>query len=156
VRWRAPGSRHACSHHRSCPTPATPLRLQWWASDPRVTRLAAGSDWNRAADAKSKAVLSLHATEERRKSLSRFATRIEIAAHDDGIARANEKVIAADEKEGRARELRNRLVLVDLPPLTKRFEELAAQELRLYCSIYKLSYTDPEFGLVVPAGMTLF
>ena len=107
------------------------------------------------ADEKSKAILRLHAIEERRKSLSRFATRAEIAERDDAIARAAEKVRRPTKRKGRRASYETDSYSWTSPPLTKAFEELKAQELRLYCSIYKLSYTDPVLGLVVPAGMTL-
>jgi hypothetical protein len=110
----------------------------------------ADGELNRATDRVSKARLAVSDAVERRKKLSRFATKGAIEKADAAIVTAQRKVEQAQQPEFEWRNQHNDLALRQIPEAMKRLEQLAAEELRLGAAVTGQGYTDPELGLQMP------
>jgi hypothetical protein len=89
------------------------------------------------------------------RSLSRYSSKKEIAAAQEKLRDAEEKLRQARAKKSPLEDARNEIFLNQLPKEFQRLHELEAQEVRLRATLEGTGYTDPEFGLVLPAGVNI-
>jgi chromosome segregation ATPase len=97
----------------------------------------------------AEAMTALNDARQRRKEVSRFAPRKEIAAADEAIENAIAKVDKANAAPANLQAQINYWTFVDREPLVKELNALMAEELELRAAITGESYTD-EYGLVHP------
>ncbi len=89
------------------------------------------------------------------RSLSRYATKREIAAAQEKLRDAEEKLRQARARKSPLEDARNEINLNQLPKEFQKLQELEAQEVRLRAALEGVAYTDPEFGLVIPPGVSI-
>jgi uncharacterized small protein (DUF1192 family) len=105
---------------------------------------------NRRKDSQARAVSVLRGAEQRRKELSRFASRTAILAADEAIEKATAKVEKTNAVVVEAQQRINHLRLVEFQPLLDELTKISAEEMRLSAAITGQGYTS-ELGIVVPA-----
>jgi len=104
---------------------------------------------NRRAERQAKALSELHAAENERKALSKFATRAAIQKADAAIAQATAKVERANAAATEVQGWLNHEVLVTMPGLKAELDRIASEEVRIDAILTGKSYTD-SLGLVHP------
>jgi hypothetical protein len=112
-------------------------------------------EWNAATEKKSKTGMRVFDAYQRRKELSRFTSAEQTAKADGAIEKAQRAFEEAGAPEAEWRARRNDLVLTQIPNAGKELDKLATMELRLHAAVTGQGYTDPEFGIQVPPGMSL-
>jgi len=112
--------------------------------------MTANTTWNRAIEAKARAMNALEAARYQRKHLSRMASNAEIATADGKVERAKQAARVAIQEEATAINERN---MAEDKLLTARAElaAIAQQEYRIKAALDGQPYHDPELGLAVPA-----
>jgi len=123
-------------------------------SELRATIAEAGRDLNTKRDVQARAASVLHASQQRRKELSRFSSRVKFIEADGAIDAALKVVEKANQAEAEAMQRLNQLRLVAMKPLVEELDRIAAEEQRLAAIVTGEGYTD-SLGLVHPAGEPL-